>query len=444
MAAFGTNHSDLAARLAMSVSQDRLYRRHLEMAIYGARADGGVNRQALSAEDAAARSHLVGIARRLGFACHIDPIGNLFVRREGRDPNLAPVVTGSHLDSQPAGGKFDGTYGVLAGLEALQAFEELGIETERPIELVSWTNEEGCRFAPGVMGSSVFAGVADLDETLRITDPDGISVGTALEATLSAMPPLARRDLGTPIAAFIEAHIEQGPVLEQTSKPVGVVRGIQGARWFDVEIVGAEGHAGTTPHAARKDALAAAVALIAMLRQTVLREAPEARFTVGRMRVEPNAINTIPGAATFSIDLRHPEELVFRQLGELVRSLCLSFDGCVAIAMTDLMSMEPVVFDPRIVETIDQAAGRLQIPHMRLDSGAFHDARQLSKVCPSGMIFVPCQEGLSHTPRENAAPEDLAAGARVLALALADLALDAGRLGEGDKQSNRKDGRAHE
>ena len=244
------------------VDQGRLWQRHVEMARIGAIPGNGVNRQALSAEDIAARRLLLSWAEPLGFSIGADAIGNLFIRRAGREPEAAPIMTGSHMDSQPQGGRFDGIYGVLAALEALEALEQAGIETARPIDLVAWTNEEGGRFAPGAMGSMVFTGVRRLADCLEIRDPAGIALRDALAATLAATPQAAERPFNFPVASYVEAHIEQGPRLEESGNTIGVVTGIQGSRWFNVEVIGEAAHAGTTPLAHRRDAVQEALLMV--------------------------------------------------------------------------------------------------------------------------------------------------------------------------------------
>jgi N-carbamoyl-L-amino-acid hydrolase len=403
---------------AKHVDEARLWGRHMDMAAIGARTDGGVNRQALSAEDARARALLVEWARSLGFDVASDPIGNLFVRREGTERGATPVLTGSHLDSQPTGGKFDGAYGVLAGFEALEALQLGGIVTRRPIELVAWCNEEGSRFAPGAMGSAAFAHALPLETALAIKDREDKTVGAAL----AEMPTLPPRPLGFPVHAYVEAHIEQGPVLEREAKTIGAVTGIQGSQWFTVEVRGAEAHAGTAPLRTRQDALKAAVAMIAALETWMADETDRVRFTVGRLDVSPNSPNTVPGRVVFTIDFRHPDGAVLVRLGDGIERICHeNARGC-AVTVTKNFDAPPCAFDPRIIDTIEQSAAILGLSRMRLPSGAFHDAKHMVDLCPTGMIFVPCEKGISHNPVENAKPSDLAAGARVLATVLEELA----------------------
>ena len=416
------NERARGAGVAAAIDGERLWRRHMEMAKLGATGRGGVNRQALGAAEAEARALLAGWAQARSFAVEADAIGNLFVRRPGAEPALAPVMAGSHLDSQPTGGNFDGVYGVLAGFEALEAMDEAGIETRRPIDVAAWTNEEGSRFQPGTMGSGAFAGALDLESVLDVRDGGGVSVREALAAALAATPAAGHRPLGFPVSAYLEAHIEQGPVLEAQGKPIGIVTGIQGLRWFSVEVGGQTAHAGTTPLKARRDALSAAVAMVAALEALMHDPADIVRFTVGRFETAPNSPNTVPNRVFFTVDFRHPEADVLARLGDKVAAVCEEHKGPCEVVVTETILSKPTTFDARIVDTVRAAAERLGLSHMDIVSGATHDAKFLAEVCPAGMIFVPCAGGISHSEDESAEAEDLAAGARVLAEALADLA----------------------
>lgn len=412
-----------AARAAADrVDQQRLWDRHMIMAGFGARADGGVDRQAFSAEDAASRTALAGWAAALGFGLFVDPITNLYVRRDGTDPQAAPVLAGSHMDSQPMGGRFDGIYGVLAAFEALQAIAEAGIRTRHPVEAVAWVNEEGSRFAPGLTGSSVFAGVEPLERALAFRDMDGVAIGDTLEAMRRATPAAIARPLGAPVAGYLEAHIEQGPVLEAEGVPIGVVTGIQGQRWFTVEVEGEAAHAGTTPVARRRDALAAALGMVHALQATMADPDDIVRFTVGRFAVEPGSPNTVPARVVFTIDLRHPDAGVLARLGDAVGSVCRDHAGPCRVTVTETQRNEPTVFQADAVRAVRSAAVALDLPFRDLPSGAGHDAKNLASLCPTAMIFVPCAKGISHNPAESATPEDLAAGARVLVHALVQMA----------------------
>lgn len=410
-----------STRLVNCVDQARLWRRLMKMAEIGAIPDNGVNRQALTREDIDARRQLVDWAKARGFGIAVDGIGNLFVRRPGRQTNAAPVVTGSHLDSQPQGGRFDGAYGVLAAFEVLEAFEDAGIATERPLVAVAWTNEEGGRFAPGSMGSMVFTGSRLLDDFLDAVDEDGVNLGDALADTLAAIPEADRWPFNFPISAYVEAHIEQGPRLESAAVPIGVVSGIQGSRWFEVEVSGDSAHAGATPLSARRDALQDAIAAIGRLNELLHDDSDQVRFTVGRMTLEPNTPNSVAGRVIFTIDLRHPDSATLARLSEAVGRTCQQAAARCDVSVRETFNLEPCLFDAKIQDVIESSARRLDVPNLRMPSGAFHDAQFLSGVCPTGMIFVPCENGISHNPKEFARPEDLAIGARVLAATVQDL-----------------------
>ena len=404
------------------VDQERLWRRHMEMARIGAIPGNGVDRAAFSKEDIAARKQLIAWAQTRGFSVSVDGIGNLFLRRAGIEADAAPVMTGSHMDSQPRGGRFDGIFGVLAGLEALEAIDAAGASTRRPIELVAWSNEEGGRFAPCTMGSAAFTGARALADFLDVTDNEGVALRDALRETLAATPDAAQRAFSTPIAAYVEAHIEQGPRLEMEGKTIGVVTGIQGLRWFNVEVFGETAHAGTTPPDVRRDALREAIAIIVAL-QELARSADDAhRFTVGRMLVSPNSPNSVASHVLFSVDIRHPDPAIIRRLGDAVEPTVRREAKRCEVKITPTLADDPCVFDPAVVDAVEQAASALGVSHIRMPSGASHDAMYLSRVCPTGMIFVPCERGISHNEAENAKPADLAAGARVLTATLLELA----------------------
>jgi N-carbamoyl-L-amino-acid hydrolase len=414
-------------RPAVAVDQARLWERHLEMARIGGTPRGGVNRQALTPEDAQARALLARWGAALGLDASLDPIGNLFLRRPGQDASAPPVLTGSHLDTQPSGGRFDGTYGVLAGLEAIEAIGRVGIETRRPLELVVWTNEEGCRFAPGCMGSRAFAEPGLLDRLLAARDLDGIRVAEALHEVRTALPStVAPCGLGGPVAAYVEAHIEQGPELEAAGRVIGLVTGIQGRRRILIEVHGEDGHAGTLPRRRRKDALSAAVAMIQALEVLMHDPGDTVRFTVGRVVVSPNAPSVVPGHVLFTIDLRHPEGGTLMRLGDAVETVCRRHVGPCTVSVTDVSLTMPIRFEGLVPDTVRTVSESLGLPSMPIASGAGHDAENLHRVCPTGMLFVPCEGGISHNEAESAKPEDLAAGAQVLARVLVELAGPAG------------------
>jgi len=408
---------------ASAVKEDRLWQRHAEMAKLGGTPKGGVNRQALSPEDAAARNLLASWAKARGFSVSTDAIGNLFVRREGTDAQAKPVMSGSHMDSQPTGGRFDGMFGVLAAFEALEALEDAGIKTKRPLVAVAWTNEEGSRFQPGAMGSAVFAGHNKLEDMLVVKDWKGVVLRDALADTLKAAPaPMRKGKPGFAIDGYVEAHIEQGPRLENEHKTIGVVTAIQGSRRYIVEIDGEEAHAGTTPRAARKDAFAAATRIAAAMYEATADKDDTLRFTIGRVEVMPGSPNTVPGKASFTIDMRHPQDAVLEAHEKKLEQIVASRAAPCPATITRVTNVAPTDFDRTVIDLVRAKANALKLSNMDMPSGAGHDAMHIAKLCPAGMIFVPCERGISHNEIENATPSDLAAGTRVLVEVLEALA----------------------
>jgi N-carbamoyl-L-amino-acid hydrolase len=412
----------MRAAVVHAVREDRLWQRLMALAAIGATGRGGVNRQALTSEDAEARQRLLTWAAARGFTASIDAIGNMFIRRPGQHADASPVLAGSHLDTQPTGGNFDGVYGVLAAFEVLEAASDAGVATQRPVEAVVWTNEEGSRFQPTTMGSAVFAGALPLATALATTDAAGISVASALADTVQRLAIPRQRAFRFPIAAYLEAHIEQGPILEATRHTLGIVSGIQGLRWFHVEVTGEEAHAGTTPRRIRRDAFVAAIRMVTALQELMYDQADTVRFTVGRFEVTPNSPNTVPSRVRFTIDLRHPDADLLTRLGDQIDPVCRTLaQGC-GITVVETLNSPPVGFDPAIRDLLRKAATRHALPHMDIVSGATHDAKYMVDLCPSGMLFVPCRGGISHNEAEYAAPSDLAAGARTLAEVMLQLA----------------------
>lgn len=401
--------------IAKYVDRDRLWDRLMALAQCGALPKGGVNRQALSDEEVAARAELVGWGEALGLKAMTDPAGNLFLRYEGAERDLPPVLVGSHIDSQPTGGKFDGALGVLAALEGVEAIIASGRRPRRPIEVVAWMNEEGSRFAPGMMGSAVFAGARKLDDILTIRDKAGVTVEAALRNLLAAKPQLPQRALGLKPAAFLEAHIEQGPILEIEHKTVGVVTGIQGKRTFRVQIDGEENHAGTSPRSVRRDALVSAVNIVEALQQAMWDAEDVVRFTIGMFNVTPNAPSVVPARVLFSIDLRHPDAETLRRLGDMIAPICRKAALRCDVSVTELLHDPPLDFPQELRDKLTSVCDSLGISNMEIASGAGHDARYLHYICPTAMIFTPCKDGISHNEAESIIKEDAAAAARVLA-----------------------------
>ena len=412
--------------LAAAVDEAAHWDRLMTMARIGAIADGqGVNRACLTEGDHEARRLLIDWAGELGLSVSVDPIGNLFLRHEGTDPAAAPVLTGSHMDSQPNGGRFDGIWGVLAALDAVRAIRAAGTATRRPIEIAVWTNEEGGRFAPGCMGSMAWTRHSPADTWDGVRDADGVSFAEALAAHRAAEADLPQRPFcEVKPAAYVEAHIEQGPRLEAENTAIGVVTGIQGSRWFTVEIRGESAHAGTAPLRGRKDAVQDMVRAIAALNALMSDPADVLRFTVGRIEVSPNSSNTVADRARFSVDFRHPDKDVLLINGDAVENtVATALENCTA-TVTETFHALPALFDEQVTGAIADAATALGVSSLRMPSGAFHDAQFLVALCPTGMIFVPSRGGISHNPAEYTAPAALAAGTRVLAVTLAKMAND--------------------
>jgi N-carbamoyl-L-amino-acid hydrolase len=326
------------------------------------------------------------------------------------------------MDTQPNGGRFDGIYGVIAGLEALTALHDARVPLRRPVEVVAWTNEEGGRFAPGCMGSMAWSGCRRIEEFADVRDPDGIRFADALAAHLGAESDLPYRLLGGEPHAYVEAHIEQGPRLENESLDIGVVTGIQGSRWFTVTLTGETAHAGTTPLALRRDAVQDMVRAIAALNRLMHDPQDVLRFTVGRVVVEPNTSNSVAHRASFSIDFRHPDKDVLLARGDAIAGVVQAAVRNAGVAVQETFHALPVAFAPAVIDAVERAAAAQHCRHMRLPSGAFHDAQFVAPVCPTAMIFVPCHKGISHNPAEYSAPGQLAAGTRVLTQTIAELA----------------------
>jgi N-carbamoyl-L-amino-acid hydrolase len=397
---------------APRIDADRLWRSLMDLAQIGATPLGGVRRITLTDLDRQGRDCVVGWLKGAGLEVRVDAIGNIFGRRAGRDASRPPVVAGSHIDTQPSGGKFDGNYGVLAGLEVVRTLNDRGVRTEAPIEVAVWTNEEGTRFTPVMMGSGVFAGVFPLDYVLARTDVDGKAVGDELRRIGYA----GTAPTGTPVGAYFEAHIEQGPILEDTRNTIGVVTGALGQRWYDVTVTGMNAHAGPTPMKLRKDALLAAAQLVVEVNRIAHGEAPHGRGTVGFMQVAPNSRNVVPGEVRFSVDFRHATDAGLQAMAQALRAACARVGAAcsVEVAVEEVVYFPPCRFDEACVAAVRSGARALGLPHMEIVSGAGHDAVYVARVAPTAMIFVPCKDGISHNEIEDARPADLAAGCNVL------------------------------
>jgi N-carbamoyl-L-amino-acid hydrolase len=403
------------------INSQRLWQSLMDLAQLGATAKGGVCRLALTDLDRQARDLFVQWCEQAGCSVSVDAIGNIFARRPGRNPQRAPVMTGSHIDTQPTGGKFDGCFGVMAGLEVIRTLNDLQLETEAPIEVVVWTNEEGSRFPPCMMGSGVFAGKLDLAETLAKQDEQGLVVGEELQRIGYAGH---RAVLGHPVGAYFEAHIEQGPILEDQRKTIGVVMGCLGQKWFDLTLSGVEAHAGPTPMSLRKDALVGAADVVTAVNRIALVSQPHACGTVGCLNIHPGSRNVIPGEVKMTIDFRHLHadklQKMVDDLRQVIEQTCqhhgLTFE------LTPTADFPPLDFAPLCIDAVRQGAGQLGLSHMDIVSGAGHDAIFIAELGPAGMIFVPCEGGISHNEIENATPQDLAAGCAVLLRAMVSAA----------------------
>jgi N-carbamoyl-L-amino-acid hydrolase len=398
----------------LQVNGERLWQSLMTMAEIGATAKGGVNRQTLTDDDKRGRDLFRRWCEDAGLAVTVDQMGSMFGHRRGRDADRPPVVLGSHLDSQPTGGKFDGALGVLAALEVIRTLNDRGVETEAPLEVVNWTNEEGVRFPPAMIASGVFAGVFDLDYGLSRTDHAGRTIGAELQRIGYA----GKQKVGhRPLGALLELHIEQGPILEAEGRRIGVVTGGQGTRWYDCEVIGAESHAGPTPMEARRDALRATAALLGEVYQIAHDQAPNGRATVGELRAWPGSRNTVPGRVAFTIDMRHPDGAVMDAMDHALREAFERAQGRATgleFHLREIWYAPPVTFDPACVGAVRQAAARLGLSAREIVSGAGHDAVYMARVVPTAMIFVPCKDGISHNEAEYASPQACEDGANVL------------------------------
>ena len=398
--------------MMLKINGQRLWASLMAMAEIGATARGGNCRLALSDEDRAGRELFAHWCTEAGMSLSVDPIGNLFARRPGSDPDAAPVMMGSHLDTQPEGGRFDGVYGVLAGLEVVRTLNDLGIQTRKPLEVAVWTNEEGARFTPAMFGSAVFTGVMALDAALAVRDADGISVAQALQRTGYA----GSRPLGAAVDAYFEAHIEQGPILEDNAKSIGVVSGGQAICWLDVQVEGLAAHAGTTPMPLRKDALYSAAQMILAVEQLAADFAPQGLTTVGELSIAKSSRNTIPGLLSFTVDLRHHQDRQIAAMEQQVEERLQAIAGQrgLKVSISRHWVSPATPFDAECVAAVQQAVDGLGYPQQSIVSGAGHDAILLARYCPTAMVFIPCVGGLSHNEAEDVLPEDVRQGADVL------------------------------
>ncbi len=395
------------------VNGARLWDSLMEMAKIGATPAGGVNRLTLTDLDRQSRDLFITWCKDAGCSIKVDRMGSIFARRAGTDDSLPPVMLGSHLDTQPTGGKFDGALGVMAALEVLRSLNDLDIKTKHPIEIVSWTNEEGSRFAPAMTASGVFAGVLKLEDALDIRDVDGKAIGAELDRIgFAGKEPVG----GRPIHAFFELHIEQGPILEEEGIDIGVVTAANGQKWYEITLTGVESHAGPTPMKRRKDALVGAARVVELVNKIGHDHDPAACATVGMVQVHPNSRNVIPGRVFVTVDFRHPDGA---KLDSMDAALRKGLDDIAAGAglsyqVEMVANFPPQPFEASCIQAVRNATARLGYTSRDITSGAGHDAVYLARVCPTSMIFTPCVDGISHNEAENMTPEWASAGADVL------------------------------
>ena len=396
----------------MRVNAERLWQMLMDMAKIGATTKGGNTRLALTDEDISGRALLLEWAKQINLSIHYDEVGNLILRRSGQNQTALPIAMGSHLDTQPKGGRFDGIYGVLAGMEVLQRLEEQNIVTDHPLELVVWMNEEGARFTPAMMGSAAFAGVLPKQQVYDTTDKNGISVYSELVRTGQ----LGDYPLARPFQAYYEAHIEQGPVLERNQISIGVVTGGQAILWLDVETQGKAAHAGTTPMNMRKDTMVGTAEMIVAIEKCILEKFPQGLVTFGEMQVANSSRNTIPGQIQWTIDLRHPDDAALKAM-EIETTAILSrlaMERDLEVRVSQHWLSPATYFDSTCVATVQDVVNSLGYSNQTIVSGAGHDAINIAKHCPTTMIFIPCIDGLSHNEAEDIYMQDAAQGADVL------------------------------
>ncbi|RWP24512.1 Zn-dependent hydrolase [Mesorhizobium sp.] len=406
----------------LRINSDRLWDSIMEMAKIGPGVAGGNNRQTLTDADGEGRQLFKRWCEAAGLEMGLDEMGTMFARREGSEPDLPPVYVGSHLDTQPTGGKYDGVLGVLGGLEIVRSLNELGIKTKHPIVVTNWTNEEGARFAPAMMASGVFAGVLDQADVYEHVDKDGKKFGEELERIgWKGSEKVGERK----IHAFFELHIEQGPILEDEGIDIGVVTHGQGLKWLQVTLTGKEAHTGSTPMPKRRNAGLGMARVIELVHEIAMDYQPDAVGAVGHMEVYPNSRNIIAGRTMFTIDIRSPEKEVLDAMDGRIRegidTICEALD--IKYQIDQVGHFDPVTFDPGCVKAVRDAAERLGYTHRNIVSGAGHDACWINRVAPTAMVMCPCIDGLSHNEAEEITKEWAAAGADVLFHAVVETAV---------------------
>jgi N-carbamoyl-L-amino-acid hydrolase len=403
----------------LQINPQRLWDSLMETARIGGTAKGGVSRLTLTDTDKQVRDWLKSECERLGCTVTVDEVGNMFAVRPGRRADLPPIAIGSHLDTQPTGGKFDGILGVLGGLEVLKTLQASGYETNAPLMLVNWTNEEGSRFAPAMLGSGVYAGVFDRAYADSREDRQGVTFGEAIEAIGYRG---AAKAGSVTFGAMFELHIEQGPILEQEEKIIGIVQGVQGMRWYEVSVTGREAHTGSTPMPMRRDALVGAARLIDRIEGIALEHAPSAVGSVGLIEVQPNSRNVVPGHVFFTVDFRHPEDAVLDAMEHKLLAAIgeMTGKGHLDVELKKVWESPAVRFDADCLACVRKSVEAAGYSARTMISGAGHDAAYIARVAPTAMIFVPCAGGLSHNEEESTSFEECAAGAQVLLGAILD------------------------
>lgn len=401
------------AQTNQRIDGKRLWDTLMGFAEIGATPKGGVRRLTLTDVDKRGRDKFRAECESLGLTVRVDAIGNMFARRAGRDPSRLPVLFGSHLDSQPSGGKFDGALGVIAGMEVMRSLNDLGIVTEAPLELINWTDEEGSRFGHSLMGSGVWAGVFGMDMAYSLTDTDGVTVEAALDGIgYRGKEPAAAFKAD----AYFELHIEQGPFLEREEKQIGIVTGAQSQVWYDAVTIGQDSHAGTTPPSTRKDALVCAARIIDLVDRMMRARGEAGRGTVGQLLVSPNSRNVVPGEVRFSVEFRHPTDAEVDVLDAAFPPAAQAIaDACgVKLELTKLFNIPAQPFDTSCVDLVRQGAAKMGYSTREIVSGAAHDAVYVARHVPTAMIFTPCKDGLSHNEAESIEPAEAEAGCQVL------------------------------
>jgi beta-ureidopropionase / N-carbamoyl-L-amino-acid hydrolase len=397
----------------LQIDGQRLWDTLMETAQFGATAKGGICRLTLTDFDRQVRDWFRARCEELGCSVTTDEMGSMFARRPGKNNALAPIAMGSHLDTQPTGGKFDGVLGVLGALEAMRTLHETGYETNAPVEIVNWTNEEGSRFAPAMLASGVFAGVFTPDFAYARTDRDGKSFGEELQR----IGYKGKEKAGArKFAAMFELHIEQGPILEAEDRMIGIVQGVQGMRWYEVTVTGQEAHTGATPMRLRRNALLGAAHLIERIDAIALEHAPDAVGTVGMIENKPNSRNVVPGEVFFTVDFRHPDDNVLDIMEAKLRAALADILPPLQLSYTEarIWDSPAVKFAPELIECVRIGTAKAGYKSRDIISGAGHDAAYVARVAPTTMIFVPCLGGISHNEAESSTREECTAGAQVL------------------------------